>query len=82
MGCSMSTINIEHFNQLFTQLHKIVHADIPVDEKHHIIFYNGLAHDICEAGLIVREEISSCNLTEIDVFYNQCKKKMTYLGGE
>lgn len=74
-------INLEDFKLKFAQLEAIIYSPATVEQKHHDIFYSGLADEICNDGLIVRDTTSSCNRTEIEVFYIQCKDKLDYLGG-
>ena len=77
----MSVIDVEEFSRMFGELEDIVHSDMTPDQKHEAIFYSGLSADICKAGLIDISDINSCNLVEIDLFYDKCRRKMSWLLG-
>lgn len=72
-------INLEDFKLKFNVMESIIFSTRTSEQKHHDIFYTGLADEICQDGLIERDNKISCNRTEIEVFYKQCRDKLAYL---
>lgn len=73
--------NKPEFTALLAELEAVIETTAVLSEcKHKIVFSDGLAEQIREAGLISPEvPESASNETEIMEFYNHCKKKLDYL---
>jgi hypothetical protein len=73
--------NKDKFAALLAELEAIINTESILSEcKHKMVFSDGLAEQIREAGLISQEVPEpASNETEVVEFYDHCKKKLAYL---